>query len=895
MATFNVPDINGTNHIFDVAGYDDLNPDDQKSTMGQLAKMANEGVTAGSPAPDAAPTDTSVGGMLQYMGRSVVHGEAETMKLAKLLPDGTPGKETLVKAGQAAENAVGPQDPNYSPAHTALNKAMDAGHLLDAVGYLPRAIGEAAADIGVPLAETLGKAPLKAAAWIAQRFAGENANARAANNNRAEPTVGDLAGSLPTTALQVGTSLLGAGAGVGGKLAEAAPALLKPVAKVATEALGGAANDAATQLGNSVGTDKGAQLDPGEVAGAALTAAGVRAAGLAAKPVADAVGSGAKAAAGAVGDASDNLMSRTVSQPVSVEHAESIVRANDAVAAASDSVARAGGKADPFTAANHAKSEANAAVVKYADAMKTSGLLTDADMSLVRTVQNQALRHNNSIGIGDGQDTTSYDQLKSLPIPAKHLQPLVDGLLDLNTLSSQSFRNNATGPFQQIGSAIGKVAAPVGLLAAGQPVGAAASLLGLRQTGQMGAKFGGAIDNMLGTSAPPLTFQSMAAQRYLARSGAAPDASVSTQSAMSGLPAAPAPNAAFDPTTRANAAYDNTEFNAKADYQRQMATQDNQARDAAQAQGLATALAPLRNGQVQAIPDTNVLAQKALDRLSLKNATALAAVGKAPTFDPQADQLHSQAAVSQAMMNAQKVLRMAGVMNPDDALNRMSVGNPPVDPVQVGSPQPGGAPPGAPRPPQGPPQAPAAAPQSPPPAPAPMPAQAAPPQGHVAYAINGAARRTGHAGFTPQHVAQGINDAAAAGAMSPLDAARYNADPTQGISNHDHAAAIQDSMIGRAGLTANAAPYVAPRSRTSMSAVGLPDSPIRDQAAWDASKASYQNGIALSAREARSVGLPVKAQAIEDVGNAIGQNKKSAAAGGHNLPAWMTQHGPKER
>ena len=102
-----------------------------------------------------------------------LHGAAEGLgntgrTLAGLLPDGTPGKQTLTEASQSLQGAIG-APKGYLPAGPKIAEALRGGDLPTALSYLPRAALESSADLAGGLAAGAVGGPLGAGAYFGAR------------------------------------------------------------------------------------------------------------------------------------------------------------------------------------------------------------------------------------------------------------------------------------------------------------------------------------------------------------------------------------------------------------------------------------------------------------------------------------------------------------------------------------------------------------------------------------------------------------------------------------------------------------------------------------------------------------------------------------------------------
>ena len=417
-------------------------------------------------------------------------------------------------AGQSVANITPNAPAGPSPTEGVAN-AIKSGDYGGALSQLPHAALRAAVGAAPVLAAGALTGPVGAGvAGVAQAL-GPTAFARGQNNGRAEPNTSDVLGAIPGAAIQGAGAALLPGSG-------AASPLARVGMNIAKDAGAGAIMSAGGQLGGSVGTNAGAQLDPAEVAANAATMGTMGAA----RSV-PAIGRAT------VGAASDNIMSRTVPQPNSPEEAASMARVGDAYKQALAS----NPNANPFQLMNSLKSETVNKTLALMNETAKIGIIPADTLSMAKKVLiDQAQRHNNTIDTGnDSGSSTLYQEVASNINDPALRDTILQGIQDTNTLSNASFLKNATGPFRAIGNGIGNVAD-------------AASLIGLagHPLTKVAGGIGGVLDNAMGTATPKVLLQAIAARRMLAGADQGPNTLQSIADAranVAGMPTPPGPPA----------------------------------------------------------------------------------------------------------------------------------------------------------------------------------------------------------------------------------------------------------------------------------------------------------------------------------------------------------------
>lgn len=607
---------------------------------------------AAAPPPAVAEPNTGFGNALGYGLHETAGGLGATAQVAGKAA----GNTDLQSAGKAVEGAIGaPQ--GYQP--TDIAGSLRSGDVMGAIKQIPRAAVEAGPDLaGTLAAARVGSAlgPWGAAAgagtYTAARMFGRNAQSAAqANHNEPEDNLGRAAAVTGGQAV-LGVVGLGKAPGLSAAV-ESLPAVGRAVARTGLETASGAAQDALGQIGNTAGTVDGTKFDPVQSAAAGLQAGAARAAGEV-LPVAKA----------GVKEASDQVLSRTVDQPQHLEDAKSI----DRVAKAADAAQEANPSASRLQALNTVKTEHVTNIVETLIKLRDAGDISPQEYRTVRTAaETQAQRHNNTITEG-GDNPSLYDAIDNLQkAPDDVVSGLKDAIRDLNTASTQSFAKNQTGPFQQIGTLLGKWGGVAGAAATGNIPELIAAGLGHSMTGKVGGLLGKGVDNVVGTNTPKVDLQAIAARRMLKDAGV-----------------------------------------------------DSGTSSVTQLQAIRTAMDDAAS-KVSGLDTLKKLAQAKVDKLAQTHAVNLAADGLAPTTRPGSDPTADAAAVAQTAVASDRTRAWANAAGPEVA-DRLAMGIPPVDPVAVD-----GLSPPRPQAPRSPSSQARPAPQSAAPAPTPQGAPTAPP------------------------------------------------------------------------------------------------------------------------------------------------------------------------
>lgn len=497
MGTLNItlPDgRSGTVQVDD--GFASLPPDKQAETIDQIkASLAPHNSFTSDVQGGLHDLGTSasqglqaVGGVMSRNGMPEWGGGVSDA--GKWVADHTPSEPPGPSPSDQLAGAISHSDWGSVPGlvmHSAVRAAPSVVPILGA-----EALGGPAAAIGTGAAMALGP----------------EAYGRAANNGRQEPSTADVVGAIPSAALE------GAGAALIPGGSKVANPIIRGGVNALRAAAGGAVMDIGGQLGASVGTDKGAQFDPYQTAGAALTQ-GAMSAG---RHVPDIVGAGVK-------NVSDNLMARTLDAPASPADAQSVLRVNQAMEEARQNDINSTGKPRPDTAyAATVRDDLYTKLMRSVDELRSVGLLDPADVRDLRTlIETQAYRAKNTITEGSDGLVPLFDRVDTMNIPEELRTQMKGDIRDLNTVSSQSFLNRSTGPFQMVGNQVGRWGGAALELSHGNIPGAVlAGALGHGIGGRVGGAVGAGIDRMLGTNTPPVVLQRLNALRVLKDAGIDP-------------------------------------------------------------------------------------------------------------------------------------------------------------------------------------------------------------------------------------------------------------------------------------------------------------------------------------------------------------------------------------
>jgi hypothetical protein len=328
----------------------------------------------------------------------------------------------------------------------------------------------------------------------------------------------------------------------GGKLTSGIEnGLLRKGAQVGADAAMGGGMSAASQVGGSLGTTAGLQFDPAQAADAAV---GTGAAGA------------AHGAVGAARDAAVGGIQKAITPSLDPAEAPARQMALDAYDRSAQAAKNTGGDTSPFAIANNAKSEIATNMSRAIGEIRANGFMDTGDVQTARAVLNQALRHNNTIGTGNDEFSTIFDDLKAQDVPAALLDPIVQGAQALNALSGESFQKNGQGPLRTVGGKLGNLVGHGAGGAIGIPFGGiTGAILGASPGGyvgkRIGASIGGRLDSALGLNTPTLVAQRAALAKAV-QGQPAPDYQTALSNIANGrLPTSPeiAPGMTPDPET----------------------------------------------------------------------------------------------------------------------------------------------------------------------------------------------------------------------------------------------------------------------------------------------------------------------------------------------------------
>lgn len=478
--TFTAPDgtsSTGQMSDDDYSKFQALPADQQASTLNSFATQH----AATASANDSYSNDlkAGVGGAMQDLG-SVAQGVGLT-SAGNWLRDNAPqpapaytgrGGSFLpdLKSGQFSRAAG---DLTHGLASGSSESALEAGGAVagGALGSLVGPEGTAAGAVGGGLG-----------AGAIGGVLGLGRHARLAAAGRAV-TGSDLANAAPAAAGDAAIAGLTMGRVPGGTLG-----------RTAAQGVGGAAQSTLDQY-----SDTGS-VDPDQVANAAASGAAFGA-------VTGAAGEGKSA----VGRVADRVQSSGEQyQPTDQTQAHSAIRTRDALLQSQkDASGTPGAVTDLNQVANNLKSSwVNDAQDRIAQ-MKQQGASADVIRDAASLLE-RAQRHNNRLYTGDLDILDQADH----GLDEGQLQDFKNRLTDLNTLSTNSFKNQNVGPLSAIGSKIGGLATTAGLFATGNHAEAAMNLIaGSALENKIGAKIGAAGDRLMGTQKPAIVLAGQAADR----------------------------------------------------------------------------------------------------------------------------------------------------------------------------------------------------------------------------------------------------------------------------------------------------------------------------------------------------------------------------------------------
>lgn len=342
--------------------------------------------------------------------------------------------------------------------------------------------------------------------YTAARALGPRAEQSARNNGRAEPNAEDWARAAAAVGVE----------GVSERVGLSGSGLRRVFGEGASEAIGGAAGDAAV----SVGTEAGIEAPtPSSVLTDFTGGAGARG-------VVD-VGAGAARAIGAT--------PRVVTQGIADFARAADVRNMDDAQITSDlrvldayrrrRAAEEQFQTNPGTDASvtfkSVMDDYRRAIEGLADAQEAAGLIDRDQRRLIDDAIREARQHNREAAENAGMDyfTPIRDRVRAIGLDPRVEAALLDGLRDLNTATYNGFYKNRRGPFEAIGRNLaGPAVAGLGGAAIAPPYGA---LLALAGRGA-GAAVGRSIDRMAGTNVPDVVARSRVLRRVADERGLSP-------------------------------------------------------------------------------------------------------------------------------------------------------------------------------------------------------------------------------------------------------------------------------------------------------------------------------------------------------------------------------------
>lgn len=817
-----------------------LSPDDQEKTVNEMA-TGLRAAKATAPAADASPTiGGDLKGGLHDLGASVSQG----LKVA----GGIATRNGLTNVGPAISSA-GDTVASYTPDAPAgpapselLANDIKTGDWRSGAGHLMHSAIRAAPSTAAILGAGALGGPIAAGGAAAASAIGPLAYARAQNNGRDEPTTGDVVSALPGVA---GEALGGALIPGGSKIANP---VLRAGAKVLAEGAGGAVMDTAGQLGATVGTDKGASINPAQVAAAAITQGAI----------------GGVRGAGDIAGAAKNAVRDVVSPPPSVDQAASNMRV---VGMLKDFKANSGRGISDTDALNSIRTDAQAKLTQFGQTLRTNGAIDATDYStVIKPVIDMAVRHNKDVfSTPDGK--SAWDKLQSLELNADDMQALKDGVTDLSTLSQAARKNRETGPLQKIGQGVGaltSVGLGLGTGAFGGPMGmVAGTLSGLAAKGPAATaagRIGAAADRLFGLSGPDVVRTADRSQKVLTANGA--EAGPSTLQSLSDAqdrannPPTPAQDAGLGPTARGNAqaAQNQAALIARLgpDHPVGAAALDALGSNPLAEQALQkwNAMAPVREAQAKvqqaaqkSQDEAKQTAQETADRLKRerqqKQSDLEATLGRTarttnaidtattrnedtlqtadePPVVPDASLTAVNAAINQAQRRANAVKAQGGDNRFGVPTDATAPASPAETPTAPAAPTPAGTPPEAPQPATAAPQGPTGL----------LPLQD--------YIQHGAIARYG-ASVTPEHIATGLDALAARGRLTPDQYAFYKQSLSSPLQNPGgmHNPTI-DALTAHAVAAATGADAPTPSAGLGKPARGADASGVRNPLSYAA-------------------------------------------------------------
>lgn len=240
---------------------------------------------------------------------------------------------------------------------------------------------------------------------------------------------------------------------------------------------------------------------------------------------------------GIVKGIADRIMASKLPEDTDPDSQASSIRVAGQLQDAQQNASVASGTPVPLTAAaNSVKTNLLSDLQGAGKALNDGGHITDAQLLEYKLATDSALRANNTL------DTTAgspFAGINDWNVPQNIQDALQQRLRDLNTVSTQSFQNRTTGPFQTVGSAIGRVVPAGAAMVSGHPTLAVEALTGSPLTAKIGGAIGGAMDRRFGLDTPTVMLQAQNAARQLRAVGINPDAI--QQTPLPPMPGAPPP------------------------------------------------------------------------------------------------------------------------------------------------------------------------------------------------------------------------------------------------------------------------------------------------------------------------------------------------------------------
>jgi len=410
---------------------------------------------------------------------------------------GLPGQETANNVASSLQGITPNEPASPQPSPIADLRAGQYGQALTDTAH--RALRGVVGSAPIFAGEALG-GPVGAAAGAGLEALGPTAAARAQANNR--PMTGaDVAAAIPGAAAQGLAGAMLPGAGLPAKLANP---LLRAGARAGMGAAGMGGMALTGQVANTLGTDKGLQVNPEEIGNAALTGAAM-----------GGTAGGAELAREGVKNVADKAMARSMPMP-DTETAKSVYRVTNDMQAVQQQRAAAGQPIAPTVAANAVKDMRLDALKQFTAGLLAGQLIDKPDYLQLGNTIDAALRANNTIS------KSQLDHIDSLGLEPAQSAFLKDNLTDLNTASSQSFKNREVGPFQKVGNVVGQVGSIGAALASHNPALIIGAALGHRAEGAIGGRVGMMADRLMGTNTPPILLQRINALKALQAAGIDP-------------------------------------------------------------------------------------------------------------------------------------------------------------------------------------------------------------------------------------------------------------------------------------------------------------------------------------------------------------------------------------